>query len=271
MAPCRRYCAAWVAAGLLAVTDLKRPLLEEKTSARDWAAFTGCPSCSGGPGLRCPPRQGAWLLERSRAPGSIASRTALRCRPRREKQRRGKLKRDRRVTERGWRLDNAVSDVQRRTTARVTPLWLAVREELRERGLLEGEGLADDGDWKALGEFLIHAENASVDGSVLAAGGRQMACAYMCDKFEDRVDQMAAAAVQAWQLADLAEDAQLQARLRTMHSDSLRVASLGGGPGNDAAGFGLFASEVLSTQRIALDTFDLSAVWQPFCEAAMAA
>jgi len=55
--------------------------------------------------------------------------------------------------------------------------------------------------------------------------------------------------------------------LSSEKSGLLQVASVGGGPGNDACGAFLFAAIVQRWQRVEAQVFDFSPVWRPYCEA----
>lgn len=187
---------------------------------------------------------------------------------------RGCEKRRRRASERTWRREHAASALQRRAAGHSAALWARVRRLLRERLLLPGPGpgLEEDLRQRALKRFLISAEAAEVDASTLSAGGQALACAYMCDKFEDRSDTMAAACVQAWEEGLQATGSALQMLLLRRQERPprvLRVACVGGGPGADAAGFALFNAEALQAPHLQVDTFDLGEMWRPYCLTAM--
>mmetsp|Transcript_19657 Transcript_19657/g.46927 ORF Transcript_19657/g.46927 Transcript_19657/m.46927 type:complete len:374 (-) Transcript_19657:21-1142(-) len=114
---------------------------------------------------------------------------------------------------------------------------------------------------KALRTFYHHAVMADVAREhVTDAAAR----AYLRDKWTSRCDKMCCA------LLCLAERSNWL--LPLPHSDEaeqgvLRVASVGGGPGNDAWGAFLFSAFARNWRLVEANVFDFSPVWRPFCEA----
>jgi hypothetical protein len=140
---------------------------------------------------------------------------------------------------------------------------------------------------KGLRRFFDEANNASMQRSTIDSN---VATLYAGDKFEDRADEMCRALLHGW-LGGESVDARcddgssvkgeqagaghrLQAALRAAVAagdGTLRVASIGGGPGNDAVGFLLFNALALRAPRCEATVYDFADSWRPICGAVHAA
>ena len=111
---------------------------------------------------------------------------------------------------------------------------------------------------KALKRFYTHAAAGDVSLDHIDEG---VAKAFCADKWPARCDKMAMALLcYAERSASWPMGAQ--------RSGTLKVASVGGGPANDACGSFLFASLVPGScwNRVEATVFDFTPVWGPFCE-----
>eukprot|EP00930_Biecheleria_cincta_P029842 TRINITY_DN20705_c0_g2_i1.p1 TRINITY_DN20705_c0_g2~~TRINITY_DN20705_c0_g2_i1.p1 ORF type:complete len:171 (-),score=10.52 TRINITY_DN20705_c0_g2_i1:73-585(-) len=86
---------------------------------------------------------------------------------------RGNHKRIVRERERVWRLCNAASAKQRLAASRVTPLWTAILDSLKDH--LSSQDISEQE--RALREFMARATTASVDDKTLSRGGHALASA----------------------------------------------------------------------------------------------
>lgn len=108
---------------------------------------------------------------------------------------------------------------------------------------------------KALREFYNHAVKEYVSKDHVT---NEAARAFTLDKWVARCDK------QCQSLLSLAETGCWPG---TEASDTLRVASIGGGPANDACGAFVFAALLGRWRRVDATVFDFSVAWRPFCEA----
>ncbi|CAK0873570.1 unnamed protein product [Prorocentrum cordatum] len=108
---------------------------------------------------------------------------------------------------------------------------------------------------KALRQFFVKAVKEDVSETHVTS---EVARPYALDKWAARCDKQCCA------LLSLADSA------RWPHAelgDTLRVASVGGGPGNDAYGTFVFATLLRRWCKVEAAVFDFSSAWQPLCDA----
>jgi len=139
-------------------------------------------------------------------------------------------------------------------------LWSLVEGEvMSSRGggskHTEGSG-SDEVAQRGLLRFYGHAYNANVEMEHLTG---EVARAFAADKFATRCDEMACALICAHKRSDW--------RASTGRVPEVRVASLGGGPGNDACGFLAYNALHNVAERVAATVFDFSEAWEPLCKA----
>ena len=144
-------------------------------------------------------------------------------------------------------------------------------------------------DGRSLRAFYAHAAAGDVAKEHITTGAAR---GFVADKFEARCDKMCCALLcmaqrsLSWrQTCEKAAAAAAAGGPATKNDCDgsggsggrvLRVASVGGGPGNDAYGAMLFAALMRGKQhqrcwwwdRVAATVFDFSTSWRPFCEAA---
>ena len=112
---------------------------------------------------------------------------------------------------------------------------------------------------KALKRFYTHAAAGDVSCDHIDEG---VAKAFCADKWPARCDKMAMALLC---YADRSVGWPIGADME--HPGTLQVASVGGGPANDACGSFIFASLLGSSlARVEATVFDFTSVWEPFCE-----
>lgn len=121
---------------------------------------------------------------------------------------------------------------------------------------------------KSLGRFYNAAYQGEVDHESLNEVG--LVKAYTIDKFVDRANKTCLALLNTVEAARArrADHCPLAtlARQANKAGSPLRVACIGGGPGNDAAGFAVFNHVVLKAHKVELCVYDFSPKWQSVCE-----